>query len=443
MRIKMITAILLLTLFLGELFFVIWNCKGKSIHRREKMLYRYGMLLLLTCLVLTGVLKGTLRYGMLLFLLFVQGTILLLQTLRRAGKEGADAADQRKAGVPRQVLHLLGTMVLFGIALIPAIFFPQYQPLKPTGDYEICSVVETWEDQSRIETYSDTGENRKVTIKIWYPKENGTYPLAVFSHGAGGMLESNASTCEELASHGYVAVSIAHPYQAAFVEDTSGKVTLADQEFMSQVMTDNGSDTEEHEQKIYQLQKEWMEIRTGDENFVLDTLLQKAAEGEGEPYDRIDAEKIGLFGHSLGGATSVAVGRQRKDISAVIDIEGTMLAEYTGYENGKHSFQQEPYPVPLLDINSRKVYELAKGYPQEYVNFYVGEHAVEFREVVFEDAGHMNFCDLSMVSPILAKILGTGKVNARKCLENLNEIVLNYFDYYLKGKQGITIADTY
>ena len=55
----------------------------------------------------------------------------------------------------------------------------------------------------------------------------------------------------------------------------------------------------------------------------------------------------------------------------------------------------------------------------------------------------MNFCDLSMVSPILAKILGTGKVNARKCLENLNEIVLNYFDYYLKGKQGITIADTY
>ena len=139
MRIKMITAILLLTLFLGELFFVIWNCKGKSIHRREKMLYRYGMLLLLTCLVLTGVLKGTLRYGMLLFLLFVQGTILLLQTLRRAGKEGADAADQRKAGVPGQVLHLLGTMVLFGIALIPAIFFPQYQPLKPTGDYEICS----------------------------------------------------------------------------------------------------------------------------------------------------------------------------------------------------------------------------------------------------------------------------------------------------------------
>ena len=29
----MITAILLLVLFLGELFFVIWNCKEKSIHR--------------------------------------------------------------------------------------------------------------------------------------------------------------------------------------------------------------------------------------------------------------------------------------------------------------------------------------------------------------------------------------------------------------------------
>ena len=43
------------------------------------------------------------------------------------------------------------------------------------------------------------------------------------------------------------------------------------------------------------------------------------------------------------------------------------------------------------------MYEEAKGLAaegEEYVNFYVGRQAADFREVIFEDAGHMNFCDL-------------------------------------------------
>ena len=115
-------------------------------------------------------------------------------------------------------------------------------------------------------------------------------------------------------------------------------------------------------------------------------------------FDRIDPEKIGLFGHSLGGAAVVAVGRQRDDISAVIDLEGTMLGEYQGYADGKHTYCEASYPLPLLDVNSRQVYELAKsGTKEQYVNFYVGDHAEDFREIVIEDAGHMNFCDLRRI----------------------------------------------
>jgi acetyl esterase/lipase len=33
-----------------------------------------------------------------------------------------------------------------------------------------------------------------------------------------------------------------------------------------------------------------------------------------------DPSRIGLMGHSMGGAASVELGRQRRDISAVIDI---------------------------------------------------------------------------------------------------------------------------
>lgn len=194
--------------------------------------------------------------------------------------------------------------------------------------------------------------------------------------------------------YNFIIASIGHTYQAMYVEDINGKVTTIDMDFFNQVMGDNGSDSPEHEKAVYEMSQEWMEIRTGDENFVLDTILEKAANGEEGPFCRVNPEKVGLFGHSLGGATSVMVGRERTDIDAVIDLEGTMLGEYAGYENNDYVFQEEPYPVPLLDVNSRAVYKEADSYENRtYVNFYVGEHAVDFKEVVFNDAGHLNFTE--------------------------------------------------
>lgn len=57
-----------------------------------------------------------------------------------------------------------------------------------------------------------------------------------------------------------------------------------------------------------------------------------------------------------------------------------------------------------------------------YVNFYVGEHAADFREVVFNDAAHLNFTDLPLVSPFFAKLLGVGSVDAGKCIASLQRL---------------------
>ena len=101
---------------------------------------------------------------------------------------------------------------------------------------------------------------------------------------------------------------------------------------------------------IFELSHKWLEIRTGDMNFVLDSFkeakeketLSEAwfveSENTGNEIQKIlsmtDTEKIGLMGHSLGGAASVTVGRERDDIDAVIDLDGTMLGEQLSYENG-------------------------------------------------------------------------------------------------------------
>lgn len=406
----------------------IWN-------RKQKGLVRLAISITLIILLITNILQGFMRYGMIIGVLLIQSVINLI-----AYKTTGD----KKYSKGRQIGAFFLNILLYFIALIPAFLFPQYKPLPLTGSHMVETTQYTYVDTSRIETFTDTGENRALTVKFWYPKEEGIYPLIIFSHGAFGMIDSNYSTNMELASHGYVVASIGHPYHAMFVEDENGKVTVASKEFIEQIYTANGDDTPENEKLTYDNSRIWMEVRAADMNFVLDTILEKAEAGAEPLFAKIDCEKIGLFGHSMGGATAVKLGRERDDIGAVIDLEGTMLGEYTGFENGAPIFNEEPYKVPLLDVNSRDVYELAKEVKGNgYVNFYVGEHALSYEETVINGAGHLNFTDLPMVSPLLAKMLGVGTVNSRDCITDINHIVLVFFDYYLKGEGELNIKKEY
>ena len=205
-----------------------------------------------------------------------------------------------------------------------------------------------------------------------------------------------------------------------------------------------------------------MKLRTDDENFVLDTIEEAKENGAlGEQWhtdqeseilsvlSEINTDKIGLMGHSMGGATSVALGRERDDIDAVIDLDGTMLTERISAEDGKYQYIEESYPIPVLDFtkevdyNDREQYKNENGYA--YVNSYVIENAVDGKTVVFSGASHMDFTDLPMFSPFLASMLdgGQSEVDSEEFLTMINGIVLNWFDYYLKGEGALNIQEHY
>ena len=362
--------------------------------------------------------------------------------------------EKRKVSCKKKLIWILGmlvVLVVLGKILIPKIMFPDFEPVLVTGQHSVQTSTYTWVDEDRVETYTDTGEKRALTVKFWYPVEEGEYPLVVFSHGAFGVIDSNNSTCNELASNGYVVASIGHPYHAMFVEDVNGKTTMVDMDFMKQVYSDNGADTDEAERAVYEFSKEWIEVRTGDMHFVLDTILEKAEGMEEVPFRLINTDHIGLFGHSMGGATAVQIGRERKDIDAVIDLEGTMAGEYVDFEKGYELYNEEPYQVPVLDVNSKAVRDQIDALEREhadanwkYVNDYLGENAADYREVIFYGAGHLNFTDLPLFSRILAKMLGVGEVDARTCIEDVNEVVLLFFNDHLKGEDSSDlIKDVY
>ena len=304
----------------------------------------------------------------------------------------------------------------------------------------------TWTDDNRIETFTETGESRKITVRVWYPENcSEKTPLIVFSHGAFGFSGSNYSTCAELASRGYTVAGIDHTYHALFIADTEGKTTIADMNFINTVAEHNATDNPEKE---YTDNKEWLDLRVKDIDFALNTIIGLAESGD-TVFGNTDTERIGLFGHSMGGEAAAQTARSRGDISAVINLDGTLTGDEIDFVNGASVFTDEPFPVPMLVIYSEYHYNLAaeyesKGY--EYVNFNTERISDNVISTCFKGSGHLNFTDLPLFSPMLGKALGnmgTGDIDSLYCINTMNALCGEFFDYALKGGEKPEIAKEY
>lgn len=342
-------------------------------------------------------------------------------------------------------------MFIFSImTLAKFILFPGYNGLPVTGQYEVNTAEDIWVDESRLEEFENDGSHREVPVHFYYPDVEGAeneFPLIVFSHGAFGYYQSNSSTYFELASKGYVVVSLDHPYHSFYTRDTDGKLITVNPDFMQDCL--DASNEVISEEEIYEKSAEWVKLRSDDINFVIDEIKNAKSNGINTTEDVMmaiemaDDTNIGLFGHSMGGASSVNVGRERNDVNAVIDLDGTMLGEQVDFKDGHYILNTEPYPVPILAISNEEHQTTADQYGLLYVNNYVIENAVDGRETYFKNSGHMNFTDLPLFSPALASLLGTGSVDAKECIEQMNELVGDYFDYYLKNEGNLNIKECY
>ena len=362
---------------------------------------------------------------------------------------------------PAIVLGGLFGAMLIAASTIPAFLFTDYEGRPVTGPYTVAQCNCILVDKSRIETFENDGSNREVPVYFFAPeeaKDGEKFPLVIFSHGAFGYYQSNASSYLELASNGYVVVSIEHPYHSFFTKDTEGKTVTVDRDFISSCMNANGDMTEE---KIYEVSRSWMELRVADMNFALDSLIAGADSGNLDGYwfendtskesvsrmlSHIDTDKIGLMGHSMCGATAVEVGKIRDDIDAVIDIDGTMLSNIKGVKDGKYIVDEAPYRVPLLEFENEnshwELQELAEmDYP--YPNITIKDTAETYFCTYVEGTLHMDYTDLPLFSPFLAKMLGSGNVDHGFVSDTVNSLEVRFFDCYLKGKGSFSVNEHY
>ena len=108
-----------------------------------------------------------------------------------------------------------------------------YHGRAVTGEYTPAECEAILIDTDREESFEHDGSYREVPMHFYYPENAAdlpehSLPLVIFSHGAFGYYQSNASTFLELASHGYAVISLDHPYHSFFTKDSDGKTITVD-----------------------------------------------------------------------------------------------------------------------------------------------------------------------------------------------------------------------
>lgn len=448
-----------LEIALVVLTFTKWSEKSAFLRNRTAVTAVEFILLLLMVVLPTTYLKW--RFTMALVVLGVRFVLAGISFLVKRKKVQGDVKK------PSRIICSVLAVMLIAFSLVPSFVFANYNGLEVTGEYEVKETNAILIDSNRLDEFENDGSNREVPVHLYYPETEGEFPLVIFSHGAFGYYQSNYSTYAELASNGYIVAALDHPHHAFFTKDSDGNMVLVDMEFITNAV-DFANLYMMTDEEAFALSQEWMKLRTDDMNFVLDTIktvnesgqLSEAfcTENEADVLNVISAintDKIGLMGHSMGGATAVALGRSRTDVDAVIDLDGSMLSEIKSVNNCEFEYVSEPYTVPLLDFRKETDYNEIEQlsnmgtYKDNYeygfvaVNDYIVNNSENGRSIVFKNAGHMDFTDLPMFSPFLGSMLGTGDVDSEEFMYTVNGIVLNWFDYYLKDEGSLNIKATY
>jgi dienelactone hydrolase len=428
--------IIFITALILQAALTAWRIYTRSRQSRVKSYIRIGALAAFILFTLAGVLQWSMRWYPLAALLLIWAA-LAAWALYRPNQ------PDKEYRLGRTLFSAFAALLLLAAALVPALIFPQHTPPILTGPFTVAVSSEIFTDNSRIETFTASGEHRQIGIECWYPADaSDVFPLILFSHGAFGIRTSNLSTYMELASNGYVVCSLDHPFHSLYAANAAGRMVIADRAFIQEVMDANRDIFDDGIE--FELTQKWMALRTADLHFILDTILARAGDpGSGDAYAAIDPNRIGLIGHSLGGAAVTQLARERAGVHAVVNLDSNPLGEYLDYAGGSFTINTQPFPVPLLVIYSDDMMRIMADLPPD-------SPAADVRLVLtsspsayeFHIAGtdHLSLTDLPLVSPFLANFLiqsvqigGGEKADTLEVIEEMNATVLSFFNAYLKS----------
>ena len=346
----------------------------------------------------------------------------------------------------------------------------------PTGSLAVGRVTYAWADAAASDTLAPvSGAKRELLVWIWYPAAAGpsvapddylpaqmraaagplggpmrlvtrdaskvhghsardaevspqarSYPVVIMRAGASAGVVGYSTLAEDLASHGYIVVGFDAPYRTNVVVFPDGRV-------MRRTPENNPELCAEKEQAqqapcMSKLLAAW----TADIAFVLDRLERlSSADASGRFAGRLDMTRVGVFGHSFGGATAAQFCHDDPRCKAGIDVDGQPFGSVV--QSGLH----QPF-LFLLSDHGNASDPVSRRILANIQSIY-DRLPVEGRlRIAIRGANHFLFSDdgallKSHIVLRMLRMLGIVGIDGRRQLAVTAYCVRSFFDASLKG----------
>jgi dienelactone hydrolase len=240
--------------------------------------------------------------------------------------------------------------------------------------------------------------------------------------GLAALTTDYTSLAEDLASHGYVVVGFDAPYRSFVVVFPDGRVIAR--------AAQNNAELVGGLQQV-QLATKLSQAWSADMSFALDQLEQlNATDASSRFTGRLDLQRVGVFGHSLGGATALQFCHDDSRCKAGIDVDGLPLGSVIA------EGVTQPFMFLLSDHGSEPDAE-TRPVKANIQSIYDRLPSDGRLWITIRGAGHYQFGDgASLKAPLLMRAmqtLGIVRLDGRRQVGLTARCISSFFDVYLKG----------
>lgn len=366
---------------------------------------------------------------------------------------------------------------------------------KTTGEYKVGSTTYDWVDTSRKDLL-DPKNKRELNVQVWYPSDKASnkgkkkepylpmtekginqiistfgfgdlfaevndintqvykdgrlsnkknkYPVVLFSHGLGVSNWNYQWMTRELASQGFIVVSIDHSHFSFGTEFQDGRFMPIAPQFLPGNAIPQLDEYDDYVNNI------WVK----DIQFViqqLGTLNKKDKKFK----NKLDLTNIAAVGHSMGGAAAARALQVEPKIKSAINIDGSFMG-LTETEAMTKPFAfiktemsemfltgkaEQPLPEGLDPQTEQELREMFNVYNHRYEQVVTGP---VYDITIYGGAIHNSFTDMPLLRPYLSGTMYDNDsifpANPEPIYELSNQVIVDFLEKTLNGKKN-TILD--
>ena len=378
-------------------------------------------------------------------------------------------------------LALLAMLGALGVAALLGSLWLEHRSAvtlpTPTGAFAVGRAIYDWTDDANVDTLAPVaGTKRELLVWIWYPAPAGqssaddylpaplrveverdlgavlgglltrdlskvhphsvgnadvssqqrTYPVVIMRAGASSEVWNYSTLAEDLASHGYIVVGFDAPYRTSVVVFPDGRAMRRTPENNAELC--EGQEPAQQARCVNRVLTAWI----ADIGFVLDRLERlNTSDASGKFTGRLDMTRVGVFGHSFGGATALQFCHDDPRCKAGMDVDGQPfgsviqagLRQPFMFLMSDHSRESDPESRQIM-ANIQSIYDHLP--PNGRLRIVIGGA----NHFLFSDDGALLKSHIVMR---MLRALGVVGLDGRRQLAVTVYCLHGFFDAYLKG----------